>query len=116
MGWPKQSSTTTMVIQLLILSLQVEKEKKPLFVEKQMGAGDAKGKRLVRVKKNPRTVRPEGTKKPRQRKTLKAPKSKEKLRSSLVPGTVCILLAGRHRGKRVVFMKQLRSGLLLVNG
>jgi len=69
--------------------------------------------RKIPLKRAPRFYPAEDVSKPlKNHKKVKT----AKLRGRITPGTVLILLSGRFRGRRVVFLKQLRSGLLLVNG
>jgi len=90
-------------------------EKKPNFIEKKVGGAKNGGTRKVATVKSKRYY---PTAVGSKRKIVKRTGlvTHTKLRGSLVPGTICILVAGRYAGRRVVYLKQLKSGLLLVTG
>nr|CAD2207558.1 unnamed protein product [Meloidogyne enterolobii] len=90
---------------------KVETQEK--YIVKKIGGDKNGGERKILVQKPPKLLPqvPQLLKR-NKRKTKKVP-----LRKSITPGTILIILVGRHRGKRVVFLKQLeKSGLLLVTG
>lgn len=82
--------------------VRVIKRRYPLELESE--APDAKGARFYPPEDKPVPVK------------RNVVHSKTKLKNSLTPGTIVILLAGSFKGKRCVFLKQLESGLLLVAG
>uniref|UniRef100_A0A1D1Y9V4 60S ribosomal protein L6 n=1 Tax=Anthurium amnicola TaxID=1678845 RepID=A0A1D1Y9V4_9ARAE len=90
------------------------KPKKAVTVEKTIGGDKNGGKRVVLLKKTPNyyptadAIRKNYIKSKKQHNVYTRP--------TLTPGTICIVLAGRHAGRRVVLLKVLKSGLALVTG
>jgi len=92
-----------------------KKDHGPLTKKKTLGGANNGGEREIHVGagRHSKWYPAEDVKHPKKsRKSIKP----SKLKSSLTPGTIVILLAGKFKGKKAVFLKQLKSGLLLVTG
>jgi len=90
-------------------------EKKPAFVEKKVGGAKNGGTRKVATNK-PKFDYPTYSKDVVKTSKNLFSKQKHSLRPSLSAGVIAIVLAGVHKGKKVVVLKQLGTGLLLVSG
>merc|ERR1712226_315426 len=89
--------------------------KKPAFVEKKVGGAKNGGTRKVAAVK-PKFDYPTSVKTVVKTSKNLFSKQKRSLRPSLSAGVIAIVLAGVHKGKKVVVLKQLGTGLLLVSG
>lgn len=89
--------------------------KRPITAVKKIGGAKNGNERVVKLQKKKANY---PTKKLVTDRPTKGcfKKHSRTLRKSLIPGRVVILLAGKHKGKRVVMLKALQSGLLLVTG
>lgn len=88
-------------------------EKKKRFVIKKLNTQGEPQERKVYLKKSHRWYPTQDA--PRKKKSTRR-QNPTRLRGSITRGTILILLGGKHKGKRVVFLKQLPSGLVLVTG
>ncbi|XP_039752478.1 60S ribosomal protein L6 [Pararge aegeria] len=91
------------------------KATKPTVVVKPIGGEKNGGTRTVLLKRR-RSFYPTQDKIRTRPHHKTFSKHVRRTRPNLTPGAVCILLAGRHAGKRVVLLAVLPSGLLLVTG
>uniref|UniRef100_A0A146L6N3 60S ribosomal protein L6 n=1 Tax=Lygus hesperus TaxID=30085 RepID=A0A146L6N3_LYGHE len=91
------------------------KPKKKITVEKEIKGEKNGGKRTVYLKKRTKSY-PTANRVNRHPSKKCFSEHRRKFRKSLTPGTVVILLAGLHKGKRAILLKNLPSGLLLITG
>ena len=87
-------------------------KKEILAKRKESRKKNAEENKGLRLKKN---WYPVSNLKAHFKRNCKIPK-KSHISAELTPGQVVIILSGRFRGRRVVFLKKLESGLLLVTG
>lgn len=90
--------------------------KRKKYVVKKVGGAQNGTERKVLVKKGPKFYPTETRPKKSQVGHVSHKDHPRRFKKGLEPGRVLIILAGKHRGKRVVLLKTLKSGLLLVNG
>jgi len=97
-------------------SIQKKKQRPQALKKKPIGGERNGNERLVRTKRFPRYYPTDERPKKFSSKRKKFSNHPRRFRSSLTIGTVVILVAGRHAGKRAVVVKHLSSGLLLLTG
>lgn len=91
-------------------------KRKPKFIVKPISGEKNGGKRLVRVNKGPRFYPTEPRPKKRRTGKITFKMHERHYKKGICPGRIVILLAGRHKGKRVVVLKTLPSGMLMITG
>lgn len=93
----------------------VEVPKKPITAVKKIGGAKNGGERVVKLKKSKSNYATKARVTSRPTKGC-FKRHRRNTRKSMKAGRIIILLAGKHKGKRVVLLKVLNSGLLLVTG
>lgn len=113
--WKKKYGQAKVDVKKLVLKQTTKPTAENTKTVKITGAKNGT-ERVVPVRRIPRSFPTQAKVSKHAKKTTQKTVKTPALRKSITPGTVLILLAGRHKGKHVVFLKQLPSGLLLVTG